>query len=326
MSEIKQMFFVEAIRNAVELEMRRDPTIFVAGEDVTEGGNYGEYLNMVQEFPDRIVDTPITETAIVGLGVGAAAMGMRPICAMSKVDFMMVAMDEIVNQVSKFRYMYGGNVKLPMVLHASFGVRRQAAAQHSQSLEAFFTHLPGVKVVIPSTPSDGKGLMAAALRDDNPVVFMQNLRLLPTKGDAPVGEHILPLGKCDVKRDGKDLTIVAWGGCVQESIAVADKLEKEQGISVEVVDLRTLIPLDLDGILKSLEKTGRLMIVHEAIQQSGFGAEIAAQVADAGFDLLDAPIKRLGAPLCPVPSSPILEAAYLVDQAKIEAAILGFLR
>lgn len=323
MSEEKQVFFVEAVRDAITLEMQRDPDIFVAGEDVIQGGNYGEYLNMVDIFPGRIVDTPISETAIVGLGVGSAAMGMRPICAMSKVDFMMVAGDEIVNQVSKFRYMYGGNVKLPMVLHASFGVRRQAAAQHSQSLEAIFTHLPGIKVVIPSTPADAKGLMAASIRDDNPVIFMQNLSLLPTKGFAPTGGHIVPLGKCDVKREGTDLTIVSWGGCVLNSIKAAENMAAD-GLSVEVVDVRTLVPLDLETILQSVAKTTRLLIVHEAIQQSGFGAEIAAQVADAGFDLLDAPIRRLGAPLCPVPSSPVLEAAYYISADKIEAAARAF--
>ena len=320
MEEKRQLFYVEAIREAVEFEMRRDPKIFVAGEDAVFGGNYGEWIGLNDKFPGRCRSTPISETAIVGLGVGSAAMGLRPICAMSKVDFMMVAMDEIVNQVSKFRHMYGGNVKLPMVLQCAYGISRGAAAQHSQSLEALFCHLPGIKVVVPSTPGDAKGLFAASIRDDNPVIFMQSLRLLGTKGYAPEGEYVIPLGTCDVKKTGSDITIISWGNVLLQSLLAAEELEKD-GIHAEVVDVRTLVPLDLDTILKSVEKTGRVLIAHEDTLQNGYGAEIAAQIMDKGFDLLDAPVKRLGAPNCPVPFSPVLEAAYLVDKPKIMAAV-----
>lgn len=317
---MSEKFYVEGLREAVELEMQKDRQIFVAGEDVVSGSNYGEWKGFSEKFPDRVWNTPISETAIVGLGIGSAAMGLRPICSMGKNDFMMVAMDEIVNQVSKFRYMYGSNVKLPMVLAAAYGVRRSQAAQHSQSLEAMFCHCPGIKVVIPSTAADAKGLMASSIRDENPVIFMYSLALLATKAEVPDGEYVVPLGVADVKREGTDATIISWGGTVLESLNAADMLAKE-GISAEIVDLRTLVPLDMDTVLKSVKKTGHVLVTHEAMQQGGYGGEIAARIADEGFNLLDAPVKRLGGPCCPVPYSPVLEDLYRVDAPKIVAAV-----
>lgn len=317
---MKTVTFGEAIRDGVRFEMLKDPEVFVAGEDVRTGGAYGEFLGFTEEFPDRIIDTPISETAIVGLGVGSAAMGMRPLMCMSKVDFMMVAMDEVVNQAAKFRYMYGGKAKIPLVLQANYGMTgRGQAAQHSQSLESIFTHIPGLKVVMPSTHADAKGLMIAALRDDNPVVYLQPMRLMQQKGEIPEGDHVVPLGKASIRREGRDLTIVSWGAVCSECLAAADMLETS-GISAEVVDLRTLTPIDLDTILASVEKTTRLLIAHEAVLQSGLGAEIAALAADQGMDFLDAPIKRVGGAWCPIPFSPLLENEYFVDAGKILAA------
>jgi len=317
---MKKVTFGEAIRDGARFEMLRDPEIFVAGEDVRAGGAYGEFLGFTEEFPNRIIDTPISETAIVGLGLGAAAMGMRPLMCMSKVDFMMVAMDEVVNQVAKFRYMYGGKAKIPLVLQANYGMTgRGQAAQHSQSLESLFTHIPGLKVVMPSTHADAKGLMTAALRDDNPVVYLQAMRLMQRKDDIPDGEYIVPIGKASVRREGTDLTIVSWGAVCCECMDAAETLEKD-GISVEVVDLRTLSPIDIDTVLASVEKTSRLLIAHEAVLQSGHGAEISALVAEHGMDFLDAPIKRVGGAMCPIPFSPLLENEYFVTAAKVAAA------
>lgn len=312
--------FGEAIRDAVRYEMNRDPDIFVAGEDVQYGGAYTEFLGFADEFPDRIIPTPISETAIMGLGLGSAALRLRPLLCMSKIDFMMVAFDEVINQASKFRYMFGGKVELPMVMQANYGMTlRGQAAQHSQSLEALFCHMPGIKVVAPSTHADAKGLMIAALRDNNPVLYMQPMRLMQARGDAPDGEYIVPIGKASIRREGSDLTIVSWGPVCCEAVLAAETLEKE-GIHAEVVDLRTLSPIDKDTILNSVAKTSRLLIAHEAVKQAGLGAEIAAIVAEEGMDYLDAPIKRLGGPFAPIPFSPVLEAGYFISADKIADA------
>jgi pyruvate dehydrogenase E1 component beta subunit len=317
-----EMTYAEAIRDGMRQEMKRDGNVYLYGEDVgIFGGCFGVTAGLFQEFgPERVLDTPITETAIVGSAVGAAAAGLRPIAEIMFVDFMGVCMDEILNQAAKMRYMFGGKAKLPMVVRTPCGAGFSAAAQHSQTLEAWFTHIPGLKVVMPGTPADGKGLMESAVRDDNPVIFIEHKVLLGAKGEVPEGEYLVPLGKADIKRPGTDVTIIAWSLMLSKALAAAESLAKE-GISAEVLDPRSLVPLDKEAILKSVGKTGKLVIVHEAVRTNGFGAEIAAIVADEGFDLLDAPIKRVTAPDTPIPFSPVLESAYIPSEEKIIKAV-----
>lgn len=316
------MTYAEALRDGIRVEMKKDPYIYMAGEDVgIFGGCFGQTAGLFQEFgAERIIDTPISETAIVGHAVGAAAAGLRPVVEIMFIDFTGVCMDEILNQAAKMRYMFGGKAKIPMVIRTTCGGGVGAAAQHSQSLEAFFTHIPGIKVVMPSTPADAKGLMSAAILDDNPVIYIEHKGLLGNQGEVPEGDFSIPLGKAEIKREGSDVTIVAWSAMVIKALAAADALAKE-GISAEVLDPRTLVPLDKESILKSLDKTGKLVIVHEATQTGGFGGEIAALAADEGFDLLNAPIKRVTAPDSPVPFSPILEKNYLPSEEKIISAV-----
>ncbi|HWR38436.1 MAG TPA: alpha-ketoacid dehydrogenase subunit beta [Patescibacteria group bacterium] len=318
---MKEMSYAEAIRDGMRFEMQRDANVFIWGEDVgIFGGCFGVTGGLVTEFPGRVIDTPISETAIVGAAVGAAAAGLRPIAEIMFVDFMGVCMDELFNQAAKMRYMFGGKAKIPMVLRTPCGAGMGAAAQHSQSMEAWFTHIPGIKTVMPSTPADAKGLMAAAVRDDNPVVYIEHKQLLGIKGDVPEGDYCIPLGKADIKRDGSDVTIVAWSWMVHKALAAAEELA-QQGINAEVLDPRTLVPLDTAAILKSLEKTGKLVIVHEAVKTGGFGGEIAAIVAEEGLDLLDAPIKRVAMPFAPIPFSPALEKCAIPSEEKIIAAV-----
>jgi len=319
---MKQMTYAEAIRDGMRFEMKRDPNVYIIGEDVgIFGGCFGVTAGLYDEFgPDRVVDSPITETIIIGHAVGAAAAGLRPIAEIMFIDFTGVCMDEIFNQAAKMRYMFGGKARLPIVIRTTCGAGLSAAAQHSQCMEAWFTHIPGLKTVMPSDAADAKGLMIAAIRDDNPVIYIEHKQLLFNPGEVPEGEYIVPIGKADIKREGKDVTIVAWSGMVPKALAAAEALAKE-GISVEVLDPRTLVPLDKEAILKSVEKTGKLVIVHEAVKTGGFGGEIAALVADEGFDLLNAPIKRVTAPDTPIPFSPVLERAYLPDEGKIVAAV-----
>lgn len=321
-----QMTYAEAIRDGMRVEMRRDPNIYLTGEDVGRfGGCFGVTAGLLDEFgPGRVLDTPISETAIVGHAIGAAAAGLRPIAEIMFVDFMGVCMDELFNQAAKMRYMFGGKATVPMVVRTPCGAGMGAAAQHSQSMEAWFTHIPGLKTVMPSTPADAKGLMIAAIRDDNPVVFIEHKQLLGVSGEVPEGEYVVPLGKADVKRAGSDVTIVTWSWMVHKALAAAQELDKE-GVSVEVVDLRSLVPLDKETILKSVAKTSRLVVLHEAVKTSGFGGEIAALVAEEGFDLLDAPIKRVTAPDTPIPFSPVMEGAYLPSELKIIQAVRSLL-
>jgi len=316
------MTYAEAIRDAMRVEMLRDPSVYLQGEDVGKfGGCFGVTAGLFAEFgPGRVIDTPISETAIIGSAVGAAAAGLRPIAEIMFVDFTGVCMDELFNQAAKMRYMFGGKAKIPMVLRTPCGAGMSAAAQHSQSMEAWFTHIPGIKTVMPSTPADAKGLLIAAIRDDNPVVFIEHKQLFGVSGDVPEGEYVVPLGKADIKRAGSDVTIVSWSWMVQKALAAADILAKE-GIHAEVLDPRTLVPLDKEAILQSVGKTNKLVIVQEAVLTSGFGGEISAIVAEHGFDLLDAPIKRVAAPDTPVPFSPVLEQAYLPSVEKIVAAV-----
>jgi len=320
---MKNMTYAEAIRDAIRVEMQRDPNVYLCGEDVGRfGGCFGVTAGLVNEFPGRVIDTPISETAIMGSAVGAAAAGLRPVAEIMFIDFMGVCMDELFNQAVKMRYMFGGKATVPMVIKTICGAGMSAAAQHSQSMEAWFTHIPGLKTVMPSTPADAKGLMAAAIRDNNPVLFIEHKQLLAVSGDVPENEYLVPLGKADVKREGTDVTIVAWSWMVQKALAAAEILAKD-GISAEVLDPRTLVPFDKASLLHSIAKTNKLVIVHEAVKTGGFAGEIAALVADEGFDLLDSPIKRVTAPDTPVPFSPVLESAYLPNEAAIVSTVKG---
>ncbi|HWQ74571.1 MAG TPA: alpha-ketoacid dehydrogenase subunit beta [Syntrophomonas sp.] len=317
-----QMTYAEAIRDGMRVEMRRDPNVYLAGEDVAQfGGCFGVTAGLYDEFgPKRVMNTPISEAAIVGHAVGAAAAGLRPIAEIMFVDFMGCCMDELFNQAAKMRYMFGGKAKVPMVVRTPCGAGQGAAAQHSQSVESWFTHIPGVKTVMPSTPADAKGLMIAAIRDDNPVVYIEHKQLLTVPGEVPEGEYVVPLGKADIKRAGSDITIVAWSWMAQKALTAAEELAKD-GINAEILDPRTLSPLDKDAILKSVAKTGKLVIVHEEVKTSGFGGEIAAIVCEEGFDYLDAPIKRVAAPDTPIPFNPILENEFIPSEDKIIKAV-----
>lgn len=320
---MKEFTVAEAIRAALREEMLRDETVFISGEDVgLFGGCFGVTQGLFEEFgEERVRDTPISETAIVGSAVGAAATGMRPVPEIMFIDFITVCMDQLVNQAAKMRYMFGGKAKIPMTLRAPIGAGISAAAQHSQSLEAWLAHVPGLKVVMPSSPADHKGLLKASIRDDNPVIFLEHKVLYSVKGSEPEEEdYVIPLGKGDIKREGEDVTIVATSLMVYKALAAAEELAKE-GISVEVVDPRTLVPLDKELILASVEKTGRLVVVHEAVKTGGFGGEIAAIVAEEAFDYLDAPIKRVAAHYVPIPFNTALEQFVVPGEQDIIAAV-----
>jgi pyruvate/2-oxoglutarate/acetoin dehydrogenase E1 component len=320
---VKELTVSEAIRAALREEMLRDETVYICGEDVGQfGGCFGVTQGLFEEFgEDRVRDTPISETAIVGSAVGAAATGMRPVPEIMFMDFVTVCMDQLVNQAAKMRYMFGGKAKMPMTLRLPVGAGISAAAQHSQSLEAWLTHVPGLKVVMPSTPADHKGLLKASIRDDNPVIFVEHKVLYGIKGPVPEDEDfVIPLGKGDIKRQGEDVTVVATSMMVYKALAAAEELAKE-GISVEVVDPRTLVPLDKELILASVEKTGRLVVVHEAVKTGGFGGEIAAIVAEEGFDYLDAPIKRVAAHDVPIPFNAGQEQFVIPGEQDIIAAV-----
>lgn len=300
-----------ALREALEEEMERDDTIFIIGEDlVAHGGIFGQFEGLPERFPGRVIDSPISETCIVGSGVGAALTGMRPIVDMHFADFVTTGMDEIANQMAKIRYMFGGQAKIPMVLWAPDGGGLSAAAQHSQSLENWFVHIPGLKVVAPSEPSDVKGLIKAAIRDDDPVIFFQHKRLFAQTGHVPEDEYIIPIGSAAVKRPGKDITILTYSRMTYLCLEAAEQLAKEE-IDVEIVDLRTLKPLDFALIAESVKKTYNVLIVHEACLTGGFGGEIAARIGEELFDYLDAPVMRIGAKDVPIPFSPVMEGFVL---------------
>lgn len=305
---MRQISFSEATREAMSEEMERDERVFVMGEDLArQGGIFGQFKGLPQQFGiERVRDTPISETAIVGAAVGAALAGMRPVADMHFADFIGVCMDEVFNQMAKIRYMTGAQCKVPLVLRAPDGIIRSAAAQHSQSVEAWFMHIPGIKVVIPSNPADAKGLLKAAIRSDDPVLYFEHKVLFPMKGPVPEGEHIVPIGKASVARAGKDVTIVSYSLTMHRVLEAAEKLAAE-GIQAECIDLRTISPIDKETIFESVKKTKRLVIAHEAVKQGGVGAEIAALVAEEMVDYLDAPIRRIGAPFVPVPFSTSLE-------------------
>jgi pyruvate dehydrogenase E1 component beta subunit len=294
------MTYAEAAKQALAEEMRKDSTIWALGEDLGRGGVYGQYRGMVEEFgPERIVDTAISEAAILGAAVGAAMTGTRPLVEMRFADFALCAIDELVNQAAKARYMFGGQTRVPLVVREPIGMWRSSAAQHSQSLESWYCHIPGLVVVCPSTPNDNFGLMKSSLGCDDPVVFMEHKNLWSIESEVDERNSI-PLGEARTAREGKDLTMVTWSSTFHEAMYAADALSQE-GIDVEVIDLRTLWPWDKTTVLNSVEKTGRLLVAHEAVQVGGFGAEIVATVADRAFSSLQAPIKRIGAPRVPIP-------------------------
>jgi acetoin:2,6-dichlorophenolindophenol oxidoreductase subunit beta len=320
--DVRTLSYVMAFNEAVRQSMRNDENVFCAGEDIGAfGGVFGTFGGLQKEFGERrVVDTPISEQAIVGLGVGAAVTGLRPIVDLMFMDFICVALDQIVNQAAKLKYMFGGKAKLPLTITTAGGAGLSAAAQHSQSLEALLCHIPGLKVVYPSNPYDMKGLMVSCINEDNPTLMIKHKRLLGITGAVPEEIYALPLGVANVMRQGKDVTIVAWGKMANDSLAAANALA-EEGIDCEVIDPRTLQPLDTATITASVRKTNRVIVVHEAVRFGGLGAEIAAQVQEEAFDYLDAPVARIGAPFSPVPFSPALEQHYVPDQARISAGI-----
>jgi len=304
----RELTFGQAIKEALAEEMRRDPRIFIIGEDVAEAGTVFKVLaGLVDEFgPERVIDSPISEAGITGLGVGAAMTGMRPVVDLMFGDFMALAMDQIANQAAKVHYMSGGKLRVPMVIRTTLGASRRSAAQHSQSLYAWVAHVPGLKVVLPSTPADAKGLLKSAIRDENPVLFFEDKMMYQVKGSVPEGDYTIPLGVADIKRPGSDITLVATSSMVQVALAAATQLDAS-GISAEVVDPRTLFPLDAEALVASVRRTGRAIVVDEGCERYGITAEIASVIADGAFDYLDAPVKRLGALNVPVPFSPTLE-------------------
>ncbi len=318
----RELPYVAAITDAVRTVLTEQPDAFVAGEDVAgAGGVYGYYRGLLDEFgPDRIFDTPISEEGIVGLGVGAAATGCRPIIDLMFMDFMGECMDEIANQLAKMRYMFGGHATLPVTLLTMGGAGASLAAQHSQSLEAWIVHLPGLKVLMPTTPYDAKGLIIAAARDDNPVIVVLNKMSLAIKGPVPEESYALPIGEANIVREGTNYTIVALGRMVHEALKAAEIL-KDLGIDAEVIDPRSLQPFDTDTVIESVKKTHRALIVHEAVRFGGFGGEITAQIQELAFDYLDAPIARVGAPFSPVPFSPALERHYVPNADRIVAEV-----
>lgn len=319
---MREITFSQATLEAMAEEMERDERVFVMGEDIArQGGIFGQFKGLPDQFgTDRVRDTPISETAIMGAAVGAALAGMRPVADMHFADFIGVCMDEVFNQMAKIRYMFGGQTTVPVVVRAPDGLSSRAAAQHSQSVEAWFGHIPGIKVVAPSNPADAKGLLKAAIRDDNPIIYFENKILYKEKGPVPEGELLVPIGKANVVKEGKDVTIVSYSIMLQQAQKAAQILEKD-GISAEIIDLRTISPIDKETILESVKKTNRLAIAHEAVKSFGVGAEIAAMVAEEAIEYLDAPILRFGAPFVPIPFAPTLEDAYKVYGEDIATTI-----
>ena len=316
----REITYVAAIAEAAGAILAEQETAFIAGEDVAgAGGVFGSYRGLLDEFgAERVVDTPISEEGIVGLGVGAAATGLRPIIDIMFMDFMGECMDEIANQMAKMRYMFGGAAKLPITVVTMSGAGMNMAAQHSQSLEVWICHLPGLKVVAPATPYDAKGLLIAAARDDNPVFVVMNKLSLRNSGPVPEDAYAVPIGKAQVVREGADLTLVAYSRMVGEAQKAAESLATE-GIDAEVIDLRSLQPMDTETVIDSVRKTHRAVVVHEAVRFAGLGGEIAAQIQELAFDDLDAPVARVGAPFSPVPFSSVLEQTYLPNADKIVA-------
>ena len=320
---MREITYAEAIREAMSEEMRRDENVYLLGEDVgLYGGAFGVSVGMMDEFgEERVRDTPISEAVIAGAAAGSAVTGMRPIAELMFMDFSTIAMDAIVNQAAKMRYMFGGKAQVPFVLRCPAGSGTGAAAQHSQSLEAWFCHIPGLKVVAASTPYDVKGLLKSSIRDNNPVIFVEQKLLYRVKGEVPEEEYTIPLGKADIKREGKDVTVVNYGRMLQRVLEAAEEAEKD-GISVEVVDPRTLVPLDTETIIKSVMKTGRLIVVNEAVKTGSFAGEIVSRVVESeAFDYLDSEVIRLSGKDTPIPYNPKLEASVVPNKDDIKEAI-----
>ncbi len=313
----------EAIRDSMSEAMRRDDDVFIMGEDIAEmGGSMGVTQGMLEEFgPDRVRNTPISEMAIVGAGIGAAMQGMRPIVEIMYQDFTTLAMEQLVSQAAKHRYMSGGQLSVPLTVRTQGGAGWSPGAQHAQQLEAWFVHVPGLKVVFPSTPADAQGLLWSSIYDENPVMFFEHRTLYPIKGRVPDEIEPIELGKARVHREGEDVTVVATGRLVHESLAAAGEAE-EQGISVEVIDPRTLQPLDEETVVASVNKTSRCVVAHEAVVRMGWGAELAAVVQEKCFDYLDAPVERVGAKFTPIPFAPVMEEFVIPHKADVLEAIL----
>jgi len=318
---MRELTYAEALREALREEMIRDPRVVLMGEEIgVFEGVYKVTRGLLKEFgPERVRDTPISEAAIAGAAIGAALAGLKPVAEIMYMDFVPICLDQIATQAAKMHFMSGGRLKVPMVLRTQYSLGRAHGSQHSQFFPSWFFQVPGLKVVLPSTPHDAKGLLKAAIRDGNPVVFIESGMLYRTKGPVPERDYVIPLGQCDVKRKGDDLTIVAVSRLVNEALAAATKLE-EQGLLVEVIDPRTIQPLDLATILESVKRTGRLIVASDDVKSGGIGSEIAAAVVEEGFDSLDAPIVRVASPNMPIPFSPTLEQAYMPNAEKIVEA------
>ncbi len=315
--------YIEASARALAEEMRRDPNVWALGEDLGRGGVFGQYKGLVDEFgPDRIADTPISEATIMGAATGAALVGTRPVVEMRFSDFALCAVDELVNQAAKARFMFGGQARVPLVVRQPIGMWRSSAAQHSQSLEAWYVHIPGLVVVCPATPADNHGLLKSAIRADDPVVYMEHKGLWPLAGDVPDDpNHLVPLGKANVVREGGDVTVVTWSRSVHTALEAAT-LADAQGVSVEVIDLRTLWPWDQETVFASVKRTGRLLVAQEAVQVGGFGAEVAATAAEALGRELKAPVRRVGSPRAPIAyARPLEQLLEIAPERLAEAAI-----
>jgi pyruvate/2-oxoglutarate/acetoin dehydrogenase E1 component len=322
---VSETTYIKAVNGALAAAMRDDEAVLMLGEDVAEGGPYGTTAGLAEEFgTERVINTPISEATVTGVAVGAAQSGMRPVVEVMFIDFITLALDQIVNQAAKAHLMSGGQLRMPLVIRTQGGAGQRGGAQHSQSLESWLTHVPGLKVVMPSSAADAAGLMHSAVADPNPVVFIENKALYFRREDVPEDPVPVPIGEAAVLREGSDVTIVALSRLVADALAAAERLA-EDGIEAEVIDPRTLVPLDLEAILASVRKTNRLVVAHEAVLQGGFGAEIAAAVGHATFDHLDAPVERVGAAFTPVPLSPPLEDAYLPGAEEVHAAALATL-
>jgi pyruvate/2-oxoglutarate/acetoin dehydrogenase E1 component len=316
------MKYREALKAALLEEMETDDTVFCIGEGIGErGGSYKVTEGLLARFgPGRVIDTPLSEAGFVGVGVGAAIAGRRPVVEILFIDFLLQTMDQVVNQAAKYRFMSGGDGRVPLVIRTQGGTGNSLAGQHSQSLEALYYHVPGLKVVMPATPADAKALLKSAIRDDDPVVFIEHKLLYMTEGEVPEGDYSIPLGKADIKRVGTDVTLVAWSHMVLKSLQAAEELAKE-GISVEVVDLRTLVPMDVPCVLESVRRTGRLVIAQEAIKRGGVGSDVAAIVAESAFDALKAPIVRVAGMNTTIPFNLALEKASVPQVADIVTGV-----
>ena len=318
---MSEQTYLEAIRAGLSEEMKRDPAVYLFGEDVSLGGPFGVTKGLAEEFgANRVVNTPISEATVMGLAIGAASAGLRPVVEIMFIDFITLALDQLANHGAKLHYMSGGQLKIPLTVRVQCGISGAMGAHHSQSLEAWLAHVPGLKVVMPSNPADAKGLLKSAVRDDSPVVFIEHRGLYWSKAPVPQGEHVVPLGRASILRSGDQVTIVAIANMVAPAVTAAQELAAD-GAGVEVIDPRTVSPLDVATIVDSAKKTGHVIVVHEAVEQGGIGAEIVARVQQEAFYYLDKPILRVAAPFAPVPASPALEAVFLPGKDRIIQAV-----